>query len=163
ELEAMLPPRRLWSRPKRKERVAKSCEDVNALAIERTATRLSRSQEHRYAPWVLRLRRLISEEQDEALLSTSYRLEPRRLRAVEKDGRGQIFRALGVYSLRDRIVGGLCARYLRRAFDADFLPNSYAFRTAPRGSLPPKHHEAAKCVYDFRASNPDWPLWVAEC
>lgn len=62
------------------------------------------------------------------LRSGAYRPSPVRRAMIPKNGRPGEFRALGIPTVRDRVVQAALKNILEPVFEADFYPTSYGFR-----------------------------------
>lgn len=162
----LMPPRRKWRRPLLKDRKRLSKQSLLRASLKgalnpfltRDSTSIITEQ------WALRLTRFIAEVQYRALtLDCVDEICPKVVAGKKTDKRGRLtgFRPICSYSLLDSVIYGLCAGYLRDAFDPDFLDDSYAFR-APSDRDTKTHHDAALALMMYRDSE-SGPIWVAEC
>lgn len=157
ELAGLFPPRRKWIRPSLKHRAGRSAPEINAIALEHTVIQgLARSSpaggwQDNMRATILRIRQLG--------LDAGQLRKPRIIPLPKSKG---VFRPIAVYQVEERVVTGLCARYLRQKFDKDFLPCSYAFRVHSLDRPTPQHHDAVEDLCHFRDSQRDKTLWVAE-
>lgn len=170
ELYDYFPPRRQWIRLREQERRGRGSIDIYQQSLERTVFAFAARRENSILPWLARLNHLVASLRYEALMNPMYRMEQPRITFVEKSKQGKEYRSIASYGLRDQIVGGQCAKYLRAIFDEDFVDSSFAFRVArksspssSRGGKTPEHHDAVEKLLDFRQKFSNQPLWVAEC
>ena len=82
---------------------------------------------------------------------------------MPKDKTRKSFRPLAKYSMKDRVIIGCVARYLRDIFDDIFYESSYAFRSKPKKSACPTHHDAVENLIKYSMNLKNTTLWVAEC
>ncbi len=161
ELLEMMPPRRHWSRPTRKERRnSEHLPTVITQALKRQVLReLSRSKP-RY-PWVENLRVFLDKCRERALgwkPTDSYK--PERINAIPKiqPGNGQKYRLIAAYNFSDNLIGSAFAAYLRDIIDPVLGPVEpglgtwcYAFRSSQNGR-PLTHHDAVATLRNFTSS-----------
>lgn len=162
-IDGYFPPRRAWLRLPREERAGRPPGQVAELELFRTVQVLRRDPRHAGSEWARRLGALMEEVRASALGAAGYRMAPARIVPLLKERKAgaAVYRPLAIYGLVDRLVSGLCAMYLRRLTDPDFLPCSFAFRAkAPDGSVP-QYHDAVAELLRYRAQTPG-DLWVAE-
>jgi Reverse transcriptase (RNA-dependent DNA polymerase) len=162
ELDKYFPPRRQWLRLRKSERKKRGSIKIYQHALERTVLALMRDSRHALAPWLVELNQLIAELRYFALMNPSYGMSQPQMAFVKKP-KGNEYRSIANYGLRDQIVGGLCAKYLRVVFDQDFSDSAFAFRVAGNNSKVPTHHDAVEQLLKMRRRFQDQPLWVAEC
>lgn len=155
-LDALFPPRSQWLRPRRRGHLDRASQIAQSVVWTIECAREAGDT----SPWRLRLEHLVAEIRRDALTSPKGpTIGPPSIQPVKRpDGK---YRAIAVYGCKERVIASLTAEYLRRAFDADFLESSYAFRS-PTGRPPPSHHDAFVRLADIRTSRSDL-LWVAEC
>jgi hypothetical protein len=163
-IDAFFPPRRAWLRLPKTERAGRPPAQVAEMELLRTVQVLRRDPRHAGSEWDRRLAALVEEVRGGALGASGYRMAPARvvpLLKERKPGGASAYRPLTIYGLADRLVSGLCAMYLRRLFDPDFLPCSFAFRAKGPSGAVPQYHDAVAELLAYRARTPG-DLWVAE-
>jgi hypothetical protein len=158
EVDGLFPPRRSWMRPRQEYRSGRSAPEINLNALYCTVMREWRRADS--PEWMGRLKATVATVQAKLLSQDGGALSVPRIVPVHK--RGKEYRPIAVHSIADRIVGGICARYLRSLFDADFLSCSYAFRTGTSERKAPQHHDAVAAITAFRRKHDQRSLWVAE-
>lgn len=161
-VDRLFPPRRIWLRLKKEQRAtASSAVAVNARSLELTVNRFRNDDAYKDSDWVIRLNEVLSTIRHQALVSRDYKISSPDILLVEK--KHPFYRPIATYKLKDRIIVGQCARYLREAFDEDFLDCSFAFRTSHEGRSCPQHHDAVAALRQYRDRIGSDSLWVAEC
>lgn len=160
-LDRLFPPRRLWKRPRREARRGRSAVDINKVSICVAVRNLYNDEAHFFEAWAIRLKHLLADIRLSVLLEAGYEIESPSVIPIEK--RKPVYRPIAFSrNLKDRVIVGQCARYLRDVFDKDFSPSSYAFRCSQDGKTP-NHHDAVNDILKFRAGVGCGELWVAEC
>ena len=157
ELDELLPPRSQCVRLTRKERARVGGSRVRSVELRTTALRGLRCRARRQ--WQELLRNFIDAVRLDALRLDGQPIAPDRIIARRKPN--GLYRPLSHFSLRDSVVEGLTARYLRDLFDPLFSSQSFAFRGRNAGRHL-DHHDGARAVVDYRLARPGIPLWVAE-
>ena len=167
ELSALFPPRREWPRPglpARRSAIARGLDPVSSTLVDWLLSRISKPKRESPA-WLRRLRRFVGSVRRRIRdWAPDDSFEKPKIYAVLKSralerGQADTFRCLATYSLRDRIVISLAARYLRETTDSLMHSGSLAFRTQ---RPPPTHHDAVERIMRFRQDHYGKPLWVAE-
>ena len=158
EIRELLPPRQTWSayRPRYRSRVA----DPNLqslLCAARTGLDSSRPD-----PWVIRFKAFVADVQNRVLRDGPSSFASPTVKWELKENHK--YRALCRFDdLKDNVINGIVAGYLRHLLDPAFESCSFAFRAAsPEGHMP-THHEAFTKIYELRRSAPSKDLFVAEC
>ena len=167
DLSALLPPRREWPRPGLRARRIAAERGLDAVSIVLVDWLLSNiSKPNRESPdWLRRLRRFVGSVRARIRdwgRDASFEM-PKIYAAIKnralESGQADSFRCLAMYSLPDRMVISIAARYLREVFDSVMHPGSLAFRT----QFPTlTHHDAVERIIRFREDHCRRPLWVAE-
>ena len=169
-LATLLPPRNDWPRPAAKTRQAASIRGKDATAQLLVKWILSRwgTPRTESPDWLMELRRFsgrirhrLATWDASAELASPETFIKLKTFAKEK-GEADEYRGLAVYSVEDRLVVSLAARYWRLRTDDLMHSGSVAFRTA----VPPKtHHSAVSEILAFRRSLMKLGLdeiWVSE-
>jgi hypothetical protein len=156
----VLPPRRLWSRFRNKNRKLRSNEDQNLVALIR-ATHTLREEEP-YTDWVVALNDRLQQIRSRALDETRFQFTAPKIRAIEKEQNSGKYRAIAIFNPDDQIIDGLTAKYLRELFDSLFCKSSIAFRCATPLGPPPNHHDAVEQIEHYRQRHSENGLYVAE-
>ncbi|MFB2924302.1 reverse transcriptase domain-containing protein [Aerosakkonema funiforme] len=167
-LYSMLPPRRLWNhkRPKPQKRKGKVGAEVDGIALRLTVLERLKNPQPGDQKWVDNLNNFINEVQSRVLRTPPYKMATPKILPVEKDPEKKDgkYRPIAKYTdLCDQVVDKLCAKYFRTIFDSIFLDSSYAFRAKGQNSRCPTHHDAVEHLIQFRQTNSEKTLWVAEC
>jgi hypothetical protein len=173
ELDGLFPPRAQWIRPKREERLrCSNTAGLNFHSLERTVERLrKRSQAGMSSESYDRIQTLVKEIQDHGLRGEGVAIVAPNITPVPKEvarkssghSHVHVFRPIAVYTLRDRLIIGLVAKYLVDCFDPDFDKCSYAFRARDSINHLPSHHDAVRDLLAYRSRRTEGTLWVAEC
>lgn len=162
EVDAFLPPRRLWRRPNRKNRKGLSSDGVWQAAIVRAAMGAKRRGMLEAEPWGRKLLALVASVQAR-LAADDFALDAPRVRAVPKPGTPVKHRAIVEYGRpEDRVILAQAAKYLRDAIDGEFRDESYAFRQVTPDRRP-THHLAVGKLQSYRATRAGRKLYCAEC
>lgn len=170
ELSALLPPRKKWVRPHKLQRkVLNSSHKVTMAAvlrkIKQTETFLSTGLISKAPRWYKNLKRFTKTLRHDVLSEERLVLNRPDIVPIEKikgSPNGEC-RPIAMYGYRDKIIIGLCSKYLTDLFEPFFQePDcSYAFRSG-RFDRIKTHHDAVKCILKFRNENRK-ELWSAEC
>lgn len=163
EIDGYFPPRRTWLRLPKVSREGMPPGQLAEKELFRTVQVLSRDPRHAGAEWKRQLGGLMGAVREAALGDAEYGMAPARIVPLLKERRGgtAVYRPLAIYGLRDRLVSGLCAMYLRRVMDPDFLACSFAFRAKGADGAVPQYHDAVAAILRYRAKATG-DLWVAE-
>jgi hypothetical protein len=156
-----LPPRRLWSRFRNKNRSIQAVEDQNLVALTRATLRLR--SERPDDPWALSLGALLERIRARALGGTPFRFTEPRIVPVGKDASSGQYRPIAQFALEDGVIEKSTAAYLRKLFDPFFSRASLAFRCSNDGTPPPTHHDAIAAIQNYRKRHLKTGLYVAEC
>ena len=162
-IDQYFPPRRAWLRLRRDERTGRPPGQIAEMELLRTVQVLRRDPRFAGSDWERRLAGLVEEVRAGALGGSGHRMAPARIVPLLKERKpgASVYRPLTIYGLVDRLVSGLTAMYLRRVFDPDFLPCSFAFRAKGPSGAVPQYHDAVAEILRYRARTPG-DLWVAE-
>lgn len=160
DLSDVLPPRSQWAdhRLRHRKGLHRYCVMFQSLL---KAVEAGRKQTRR-ALWALRLNELILRIRSRALSLEGVVFRKPRIVPIPKGEHGGELRPIAVYSIEDRIIQSLIARYLRDAFDPAFDPASIAFRSFRGVVRPPQHHDTIAMILEV---NERWGrdgLYVAE-
>ncbi|WP_266363058.1 reverse transcriptase domain-containing protein [Tellurirhabdus rosea] len=170
EIIASLPPRRQWRRPDQKNRkIINNSQSISILSIKRCIyyTKYNVRNNREVMPnWLIKLNKIV-EEVKERTTQIDYIIKEPVIKPVKKEDHKscRACRPLSVYSLVDRIIISLTARYFIDLCDPYFLNNSYAFRsTRLKGEVEvANHHLVIRDVNKYRKGFDLESLWVAEC
>ena len=156
----VLPPRRLWSRFRNRDRKLGSNEDQNLVALVRATHTLREEDPH--AKWVVALNNQLQRIRSRALDETKFKFTAPKITAIEKERNSGKYRAIAIFNPDDQIIEGLTAKYLRESFDPFFLKSSMAFRCAMQGKPPPNHNDAVEEIEHYRQCHSESGLYVSE-
>jgi len=170
DLSALLPPRKKWVRPHKYQRSQlNSSHDVTQASILRkirqTETFLQSGLLKKKPKWYRNLSNFIKSVKTDVLSRDKIVLNKPDIIPIEKikgSSSGEC-RPIAMYGYRDKIIIGLCSKYLTDLFEPLFQnPDcSYAFRSS-RFAKMKTHHDAVDCIISFRNKNKR-QLWTAEC
>jgi hypothetical protein len=82
---------------------------------------------------------------------------------LPKEAAGHLYRPLATYTLEEKIIEGLTARYLRTLLEKALLPSCIAFRCRKKHQPPPSTDDALAAILMVRTRSLGEPLYVAEC
>lgn len=168
----ILPPRKKWlnlgEQSRRKpngDNEFLTSNDKNYYSLLKTIKAESKREDN--AVWYLNLQKFIkeivavSEGEDYEVLSPI--IFPKLKDKLNQSGQNEC-RPICIFNLKDRIVLSLTNKFLTRVFDEQFQDSSYAFRSK-RNSQDNiiSHHDCIVGIGNFRSSNTDSALFVAEC
>ena len=163
-VSTMLPPRREWYRPNLSERLNKSALEINTLAIKKTVEYQTKLHIADKKSWYKELMRFCDDVKKTILQNQNYQICKPRVIPVEKNKKEKSYRPIAVYDLKDRIIIGITAKYLRDTFDNDFQDNSYAFRAKSKNTKTTKtYHSAILDLIKYKKNYDDRDLFVSEC
>lgn len=171
-LLSILPPRKKWVRlgehsrrkPNKKNEFLTS-NDKNYYSLLKTIKAESKKEEK--AVWYLNLQKFVTEiiavSKGENYDVSKPLIFPKLKEKINQKGQNEC-RPICIFSLRDRIVLSLTNKFLTRVFDEQFQDSSYAFRSKRnlQGNIL-SHHDCIVGIGDFRRTNFDGELFVAEC
>lgn len=155
----IFPPRRAWHHYRPKRRGTKAPFAVNVETLLRATLVLRQSQPNEL--WARNLERTIKAIQLRVLSKRKFRFAKPRIVPIRKDPTSDNYRPLTVFSLPDKIIECLTARYLRSALDHTLLPSCLAFRARHGHKRPPTTHDAIGLIEKVRRESK--VLYVAEC
>jgi hypothetical protein len=157
--DEIFPPRRTWHhyRPKRRGTRAPFATNVETLLRATLALRKSKPNEL----WAQNLDCAIKEIQLRVLSKTQFQFAQPRIVPIRKDQTSNNYRPLTTFSLPDKIIECLTARYFRSALDGSLLTSCLAFRARHEGKRPPTTHDAIRIIDRVRRESK--ALYVAEC
>ncbi len=158
----IFPPRRMWHRFRGRigARIGSSA-DINLGALVSAVMTLRRTTPD--APWVRSLNEVIRRIQRRALHAEMFRFGRPAIIGEEKELGTNVYRALAVFNLEDKIVDRQTACYLRRTLDHLLHRSCLAFRCSRRGAPAPTTHDALDKILNFRSATTLPRLFVAEC
>src|SRR5258708_4599841 len=151
----IFPRRRLWNRYRPLDRRNPSL-DVNLETLYNAVLDLRARTPS--ADWVLLLNETVTRIQNRALASNRFTFEPPKIVAAEKDRAKEEYRPLAAFSLSDKVVDCLTARYFREILDGAFSNSCLAFRPRRDG-----RHDGLEEVLKRNLANSQTGLFAAEC
>ncbi len=163
-VDNFFPPRKSWYRPTLKERKYKTSYEINILALKKTIFHKIKTNAAFDESWYKELFEFINKIKISALQKIDYEISEPSILPIEKDPDKKIYRPLAIYDLKDRIIIGLTAKYLRDVVDSVFLKCSYAFRA--KRDYPekiPTHHTSVEDILNYLDKHYGKKLYVAEC
>lgn len=168
-LQALFPKRRQWIELNESER--KSCNSsikINELRLYKTYVKAKENIKNGKIDspeWYLNLLNYVKNIQDIILNVeiSDYQMTSPEIRGIKKKNKGKILicRPIALYSILDKIICSLTAKYLTQFFEHAFLDCSYAFRSKNKDNYIPTHHDCIEAILVNRKNEKD--LWVAEC
>jgi len=159
--EHIFPSRRVWHRFRAKQRHDAPAAGVNERALYAAVMAL-RLQIPKPA-WAQALDRVVKRIRQRVLSNRAFNFRPPTIIPLLKQPGTHIYRPLATYTLEDKIIEGLTARYLRTALDKALFRSCMAFRCRTKNHPPPTTHDAIAAIVAIRAQYPSQPLTVAEC
>lgn len=150
--EDIFPSRKQWSRFRPKDR--DHAGDVTLNTLLRAVRQLKQCNPNQ--PWVSRLDRAVSSIRTRALAG-AFSFSPPLIVKEMKDQEKQTYRPLASFSLVDKIIDSLTARYLRDKLDSALLSSCLAFRPRSDG----RHRGLDMILQELKVAKGD--LFVAEC
>ena len=127
-VDALLPPRKQWIRPRKGERLNKSASEVNMHSIKKTISRRIKRGVAQNEGWFRNLTAFINRVRELALAGDNYSISKPHIFPIEKDKSKKTYRLIADYNvLEDKVIIALTAKYLRHIFDEDSLACSYTF------------------------------------
>jgi len=163
---SFFPPRCQWIRLKKEEREAlrENTLEINSIQLERTVWREIKKCQRLGLQYPLWLNKLLdkTEEIRKAVIDEGayYNFAKSKIRPELK--KGNTYRPISVFILKDSIIIGQIARYLSNCLDPLFSDSSYAFRTGIQKDKVFNHHKAVEDIIEFK-NNVGKHLYVAEC
>ncbi|SFE03338.1 reverse transcriptase/maturase family protein [Spirosoma endophyticum] len=169
EINSLLPPRRQWKRPCKDERAKhKNSQTLTIASIKNTIKfaykKYSGCHNDEKPIWFISLCEFIEVINDSVHNPNKNIIDAPIIKAVKKEDKKDCIecRALSIYSLKDKIIISLTAKYFTDLFDDYFLDCSYAFRSVRNRTQSVTHHDAIKRIIEYKQNNSS-DLWVAEC
>ena len=95
--------------------------------------------------------------------NSNYQISRPEIRGIKKKMKGDVLicRPIALYTIKDKIICSLTAKYLTHFFECAFLDCSYAFRAKNKFNEIPTHHHCIEEILKIRKK--EKTLWVAEC
>ena len=163
EVINVMPPRSRWVRPNLLTRKSMISSDVYKLSIRKAINRQFCVRKSKREAWFGNLEFFISNVRKSVLQDIDHIVETPKILPIAKGKDSDRYRPLAKYSLKDRVIIGSVAKYLRTIFDPLFLDNSYAFRAKSGSNLMPTHHTAVENLINYSSKFGGNDIWVAEC
>jgi hypothetical protein len=167
EICSIMPPRRLWVNPSKKNRYNNK-DKLNSIEKNKKAIFLT-IQKHRKSNMEFRyLKRLDQFISDigKAINDKYFSFSPPKIKPELKERNGNTCRPISSFSLKDNIIICITNKYLTQYFDDLFYVDSYAFRSAKQfkdEKRAPCHHDAFQRIIDYLLENKGKTIYVAEC
>ncbi|WES99881.1 reverse transcriptase/maturase family protein [Chryseobacterium arthrosphaerae] len=167
---SIMPPRRKWINPTKKERYPRgtiqriNSVEYNTKALLKTISFYETNNPSE--PFLINLNQFIDEilkEVNSGLINlTTPHIQPKLKKPEKKTD--MTCRPICIFSLKDKIIISIVNKYLTEALDQFFYEHSYAFRSKrDGGKFPPTHHTAIKYLLEYKSKYKGKNLWVAEC
>jgi hypothetical protein len=157
--DALMPPRRYWRRPAQAQRDGRSKDEISLKSLKRVVYGFYHNGNLGSEVWGRRLLAFI-EEVKSSYSDADYEFKRPKVCFIHKDGTAGTYRTIASYEcLRDRVILGLLARYLRGQLDPLMPDTLHSFRVGASHS----HHTAVRELNDYRAAHGNNGLYVAEC
>ncbi len=131
----IFPGRREWHRFRTKQRGNTPAVEVNHRALYKAVTALR--QRTPQPPWASKLDQIVKRIRNRVLSTRPFYFAPPSIIALPKEPGGHLYRPLATYTLENKIIEGLTARYLRTLLDKALLPSCMAFRCRKKHQPPP--------------------------
>jgi hypothetical protein len=172
DLSSILPSRRNWYRPNRKERERfNDSQKLQQYALYKTISTIHiKAKDKTYAPpeWYNELNQFIKEIQTRANNPRSNTIKSPSPFPIKKENKKECkeCRPLALYDLQDRIIISLTAKYFTELFDEYFSDSSYAFRAVrldEEKRIALTHHDTIERILKFKADNVGKDIFAAEC
>lgn len=159
-VEKYLPPRRKWKRLSKKRRKKLSSDQIQRTEIEKTVLFFKKNKIN--ADWLIKLDSFINEVKKSALQQRYYSIKEPNIFGMPKGPESnRKFRPISSYSLKDRVIINLVAKYYQNNFDSIYLDSSYAFRAPKQFGNTLTHHDIITNIISYK-KEVDAPLFVAE-
>jgi hypothetical protein len=152
---AIFPGRRLWHRFRPKQRQNMPAADLNQRALY-TAVMVLRRQTPKPA-WAQALDDVVKRIRRRVLSKRPFRFQRPTIIPLLKQRGGHVYRPLATYTLEDKIIEGLTARYLRTTLDRALLRSCMAFRCSGKNQAPPSTHDALAAIIATRKARSNGP------
>ncbi len=166
----MMPPRRKWISPTKKERYTKggiqriNSLDFNVKSIWKTIDFYKKK--HPSSDFLIVLDQFIKSILEDVRNPDYIIASPEITAALKKplNRNDRTCRPICIYNLKDKIIISLVNKYLTKVFDPLFYDHAYAFRSNSRhNGGPPSHHDAITHLLAYKSNYRGKRLWVAEC
>jgi hypothetical protein len=157
----IFPPRRHWHSFRPRCRRQTPAANLNLGALFNAVICLRNETPN--APWVAKLEKRLEAIRKRVLSRAKFRFGTPRIHAAEKSAKERTYRPIAEFSLDDKIVDSLTARYLRRQLDAALSPSCLAFRCSQRNQPPPTIHDALDKILQANSRHQVTGQSVAEC
>lgn len=159
--EDIFPPRRQWHRFRSKHREGSNAADLNYCALRRAVFELRKKEP--YAPWAMKLDETVKAIRRRVMSARPFHFQRPKVIAIKKKPGSHEYRPLALYTLADKIIEGLTARYFRTHLDSWLLKPCLAFRCGSKRQPPPTTHDALSMILQMKSRHPGEALYVAEC
>lgn len=157
----IFPPRRKWHQFRPRHRGKSPAADLNLETLFRACLTLRKLTPNER--WVAKLEARVDGIRSRVLSTRTFRFNKPRINPVVKSAVEKTFRPIAAFSLDDKIVDSLTARYFRDMLDAELLPSCLAFRCSKGKKPPPTIHDALEKVLEFNRACGRTRPFVAEC
>lgn len=159
-VEKYLPPRRKWKRLSKKRRKKLSSDQIQRTEIKKTVLHFKRNNIN--ADWLKKLDYFINEIKKSALQQRYYSIKRPNIFGMPKGAESdRKFRPISSYSLKDRVIINLVAKYFQNNFDSIYLDSSYAFRAPQHSGKTLTHHDIITNIINYK-NGLNKSLFVAE-
>lgn len=167
---SLMPPRRKWKNPTKKERYPKrTIQRINSLEFNTLALLKTIAYYQKKAPtepFLVRLNafiaEIISDINNARFVINPPQIQPKLKKPDKKSDK--TCRPICVFPLKEKIIISIANKYLTKSFDDYFYDHSYAFRAKKDGEkLPPTHHSAIEHLLKYKSKYKGKRLWVSEC
>jgi len=115
------------------------------------------------APWAFELEKIVRRILDRAFRNPQFAFDTPVIVPGEKNPAKHQYRPIAQYSLEDKVIDCLVARYLRETLDSVLSQSSMAFRCGKPGQPPPTIHDALARLLRLNRRHRKTGLYVAEC
>ena len=165
ELHDLLPPRKYWPRPSKKNRLAFDDNDLMYSKYLFWYVLRNYNDHSSNYNWKINLNKFIDECKKSFYNINAGIVAPSKIIAIPKDASSKCkkFRVVAIYSLVDSVINSLVARHLSELIDCSLSDCCYSFRSSKNG-IPRTHHDSVENIMSFSSGiSEDSTLWVAEC
>ena len=157
----IFPPRRQWHRFRLKRRGTAQPLELCFRALYAAVLTL-RNQAPQPA-WAQKLQQTVTNIRQRVLSSRPLHFKPPTIVPLSKERGGHLYRPLATYTLEEKIIEGITARYLRTLLDGALTQACLAFRCGKTRRPPPTTHDALAEIVAMQARHAQTGLYVAEC
>lgn len=161
----IFPPRRQWHsfrlKWRRKGGVPRSSSNVNAETLFRAVIALRERNPN--AEWAVRLQTVVDRILAKTFGDNPFVFGAPVIIPAEKNPAKHEYRPLAQYSLANKIIDCLVARYFRVALDSGLTDSCVAFRCRTHDRPPPTIHDAQARLLRLNRRHRKTGLYVAEC